>query len=203
MSALTEFFSTGWGIAVFTVAAVAIIVFVLAVWYRAFAKLALDFIFGLAVTIVLSPCMAICAIIVKCKTGKVLARQYFVGKGGKLISVHSFNYCEKEEGKPSYISKSSLARLPYLFAVLSGKLSLVGPALVKYKDSCFIDDEPYARFNVRPGIINPAVTKVKERPSYDELFVLDCGYAEKYNMFRDIWAVIITLLNAIRGDRVD
>ncbi|MCD8309379.1 MAG: sugar transferase [Clostridia bacterium] len=198
-----EFLNSGWGIALFTVIAIAVILFVLAVWYRTFAKAVSDFLAALITTIVLSPCMAVCAIIVKVKTGKVLTRQYCMGKGGNVIYLHTFNYYEKEEGVPSYISGSSLARLPYLFGVLAGKLSIVGPAVVSVKDSCFIDDEQFARFDVRPGIINPAITKVKERPEYDELFELECGYAKKYGLFKDIVVVLYTLLCIVRGDNID
>ncbi|MCD8371848.1 MAG: sugar transferase [Clostridia bacterium] len=200
---VAEFFRTGWGIALFTVVALAIILFVLAVWYRAFTKVVLDFLIALITVIVLSPCIITCAVIVKYRTDKALTRQYCVGKGGKIIYLHTFAYCENKEGKPSRISKSSLSRLPYLFDVLAGKMSIIGPSVISYKDSCFIDDEPYARFDVRPGIINPAITKLAERPSYDVLFSLDCEYAKKYNLFKDIYVLIYELLLIIRGDRLD
>lgn len=200
MDAFLEFMSSPAGIAIFTVVALIIVIFIVAVNYRFFAKALLDFIFGLLFFIVLSPATAVCAIIAKVKAGRVFERHWIVGKGGKPVQVLTFADFNRSE-KPSYISRSVLRYFPLLIGVISGKMSLVGPSPLSLNDGALIPDEYEERFSVRPGIFTPAANIFPRRPEYEEMFAADCDYAKKRNLFTDLRAFFTAFLRVIRGEK--
>ena len=72
MGEFMQFMASPAGIAIFVVVALALVILILGLNYRFFAKALLDFLFGLIFLIVLSPLYAACAAITKRKAGTVL-----------------------------------------------------------------------------------------------------------------------------------
>ena len=91
MEEFLKFMASPAGIAIFTVVALAIIIFFLVVNYRFFAKAFLDLLFGLIFFIIISPATAVCAVIVKKHAKKVCEKHWIVGKGGKPVCVRVFS----------------------------------------------------------------------------------------------------------------
>ena len=87
MEEFLKFMASPAGIAIFTIVALAIIIFFLAVNYRFFAKAFLDFLFGLIFFVIISPATAVCAVIVKKHAKKVCEKHWIVGKGGKPVGL--------------------------------------------------------------------------------------------------------------------
>ena len=200
MGEFLDFMTSPWGIAIFTVVAIAVIIFFLAVNYRLFTKTFLDFLFGLIFVIVLSPCLIACALIAKSKTGAAYEKHWVIGKGGKLIVVRTFSYIEGADGKPSYISRSGIRYFPMLFDVLAGRMSLVGPSPLSVKDGTLIDDKYEQRFAVRPGIFTAASLSFAGRPEFEAMFAADSDYVKKRSLFTDVRTVFTCFLNYIRGE---
>lgn len=200
MEAFLRFMTSPWGIAIFTVVALAVIIFFLAVNYRFFAKAVLDFIFGLIALILLSPCIAVCAVILKKKAGKVFDKVYIIGKNGKFIPVRVFASYTAADGRECYISRSALRCFPLVLELVCGKLSLIGPAPLSLADGSLIDDEYEPRFTVRPGIFSAAVLSFSRRPAYEEMFASDCDYAAKRSLFTDFKAFVVNVLRILRGE---
>lgn len=200
MDAFLEFMTSPAGIAIFTVVALIVVIFIVAVNYRFFAKAFLDFLFGLITFIVLSPATLVCAVIAKANTGKAFEGHWIVGNGGRPVKVFTFADFTRGD-RPSYISRSVLRCFPLLIAVLSGKMSLIGPSPLSLKDGALIADEYEERFSVRPGILSPAISIFPRRPVYEEMFAVDCEYAKKRTLFADVRTFLTALLRTIRGER--
>lgn len=200
MEGFVEFMASSWGIAIFTVVAVAIVVFFFAVNYRFFAKAVLDFVFALLALIVLSPCIGVCAAILKKKCGTVFERVWAVGKGGRPVQLHLFCGYQTEEGGQCYIRRSAIMYFPLLADVLSGKLSIVGPTALALRDGAVIPEQFDRRFSVRPGIFSPAVTAYPSKPSFEEMFAFDCNYAAGRSLLTDVRTVFTYALRAVRGE---
>lgn len=200
MEEFLKFMASPAGIAIFTIVALAIIIFFLAVNYRFFAKAFLDFLFGLIFFVIISPATAVCAVIVKKHAKKVCEKHWIVGKGGKPVCVRVFSDFSRGD-KKSYISGSALKYFPLLLSVISGKMSLVGPSPISLRDGALIDDEYEARFDVRPGIFSSAALAFARRPEYEEMFAADCDYAKKRSLLSDVRAFFTSMLRAMRGEK--
>ena len=195
-----EFMASPWGIVIFTVVALAIIIFFLAVNYRYFTKAFLDILFGLIALIVLSPAIGVCAVILKRRTGKVFERLWIIGKGGKPVSVRVFAGFAQDDGRECYISRSRIKYFPLVLEVISLKLSVIGPAPLSLKDGALIDEEFEQRFAVRPGVFSAAAAQFHSRPSYEEMFAADCEYVKRRSLVRDTRAMLVIMFRALRGE---
>ena len=200
MENFLKFMASPWGIAIFTVVALAIIIFFLAVNYRYFTKAFLDILVGFIVLIVLSPAIGVCAIVLKKNAGKVFERQWILGKGGKPVSVRVFAGYVGADGSESYISRSVMKYFPLVLEVICLKLSLMGPSPLSLKDGALIDEEYESRFAVRPGIFSAAAAVFSAPPSYEEMFAEDCRYVKKRSLWTDTRSMLVLVFRALRGE---
>ena len=146
-------------------------------WYP-FIKRSLDVILSLVGLVLLSPVLAVVAILIKLDSkGPVLFRQERIGRGFRPFTLFKFRTMKADEngsdrlltvGRDARITRAGqllrstkLDELPQLFNVLKGEMSLVGPRpeVRKYVD-LFRDE--YARIlRVRPGITDLASFKYR------------------------------------------
>ena len=181
---------------------------------NAILKRATDIIVSLAMLLVLSPLMLLCAVGVRLSSpGPVLFRQQRVGKGERLFTMYKFRslvvnassdtaWSQKTDARRTYfgawIRHFSLDELPQLFNVLRGDMSLVGPRpeLPAFVNR-FKEEIPLymVRHQVRPGITGWAQihgfrgdTPIKERVEHD------IWYIENWSFLLDIQILLETLL---------
>lgn len=186
-----NFFETTAGIAVITVALVAVLILIIELNYRLFAKYILDFIFAIPAVIICSPVLLVCAIISKMRDAEgegVLEKTAYLGAKGKIIYVHSFRNIGK------------LKNLPQIIDVLCGKLSFVGIKLMSIKDGALISDEDMERFGVRPGLVCHFVGKGYPEMTYEEMFEMDAAYCKKREFFGDVWKILRYFTAFARGE---
>mgnify|MGYP001036478986 FL=1 len=188
---LKGFLNSPAGIAVFCVAAAALLILILDLNYRLFAKRLLDFIASLITVCVISPLLIVCAVIskVRSENGSVLDYADYIGLNGKVISVSGF----------AGIS-GPLKNLSCILDVLCGKLSMVGPKLVESGDAALIEDGAMERFSVRPGLVSPLAVSGGEQLTYEEMFAADVRYIKRREMFMDFGILICAAVKGIRGD---
>ena len=180
---------------------------------NAFLKRAVDIIVALAMLLVLSPIMLLCAVGVKLSSpGPILFRQQRIGKGKKPFIMYKFRslvvnsesdtaWSQKTDtrrtGFGAWIRHFSLDELPQLFNVLRGDMSLVGPRpeLPAFVNR-FKEEIPLymVRHQVRPGITGWAQihglrgdTPIRERVEHD------IWYIENWSLWLDIQILLETL----------
>ncbi len=186
---MIEFFQTPAGLALFSVSAAAIIIFILDVNYRIFAKRVLDFIFALLFTVILSPVLAVCSVISKVKCGVVYKKTACFGAGGKIVFVRE------------YVGVNDIfKKLPRILDVLCGSISFVGTKLMPLADGTFMDDGDMGRFAAKSGIFCHLAFTGSAELTYEEMFKLDIRYARKRELFYDIFIVLKNLLLVFRGE---
>ncbi len=186
---MIEFLQTSAGKAVFGVLIAAIIIVIIDLNYRLFTKVVLDFLIALSAVLLLSPVLAVCAIISKRRASAVTEKTAYLGYKGKIIYLSSFAGINNR-----------LKYLPRLFNVLSGKLSFVGVKPMRLSDGAFMDDNSMERFNARPGIVCSLALNGFEEMTYEESFGLDIRYVKRRELFTDIFILIKRAVTAVRGE---
>lgn len=180
-------------------------------------KRLLDFITSLGVLLVLSPVIAVIAILIRFKLGKpILFSQKRPGLHGKIFKMYKFrsmtDICD-EDGKPlpdkeritefgSFLRSSSLDELPGLWNILIGDMSLVGPRplLVEYLD--YYSATESKRHNVRPGLTGLAQISGRNNLAWDERLKMDVEYVDNQSFLLDLKILFLTFIKVIKKEDV-
>lgn len=181
--------------------------------YKYFKRI-MDFVASLTALIILSPLMALSAVLVKISDGgKVLFKQKRPGKDGKIFTVYKFRTMSEktvdENGKElsdvermtkigSFLRKTSLDELPQLFNVLKGDMSFIGPRplLCEYLELY----TPYQmrRHEVLPGISGLAQVNGRNAITWEEKFDYDVYYVDHMSFWLDLKIIFKTIKNTLK-----
>lgn len=171
-------------------------------------KRGFDLILAVTALIVLSPLMAIVALLVRLKLGSpVLFRQQRPGLHGApftLIKFRTMTDARDADGAllpdsqrltpfGRFLRSSSLDELPELFNVLRGEMSLVGPRPLL---TCYLDrysPQQARRHEVLPGITGLAQVNGRNALTWDEKFALDVWYVDH----RTLWLDFVILVRTV------
>ncbi len=176
--------------------------------YRTHLKRALDFVTAGLGLLLLSPLLALLALLVRRKLGSpVLFHQQRPGLHGKpftLLKFRSMTDARDADGNllpdaerltpfGKFLRKSSLDELPELWNVLKGEMSLVGPRplLMEYLP-CYTDHEA-KRHDVRPGLTGLSQISGRNRLLWDARLDTDVRYVEKMSFLLDIKIILLTI----------
>lgn len=170
-------------------------------------KRALDILGAALALIVLSPVIAVVAVLVAVKLGRpVLFRQQRPGKDGRIFTLYKFrSMCSVDVAREmvtdeqrltrfgTLLRSTSLDELPSLWNVLRGDMSVVGPRplLVEYLPR--YTPEQARRHEVRPGITGLAQVSGRNALSWEEKFALDVRYVDRRSFVVDariLWATL-------------
>lgn len=181
--------------------------------YKYFKRI-IDFVASLTALIILSPLMALSAVLVKFGDGgSVLFKQRRPGKDGKIFTVYKFRTMsektEDENGRElsdvermtkigSFLRKTSLDELPQLFNVLKGDMSFIGPRplLCEYLELY----TPYQmrRHEVLPGISGLAQVNGRNAITWEEKFDYDIYYVDHMSFWLDLKIIFKTIKNTLK-----
>ena len=181
--------------------------------YKYFKRI-MDFVASLTALIILSPLMALSAVLVKISdSGSVLFKQRRPGKDGKIFTVYKFRTMsektEDENGRElsdvermtkigSFLRKTSLDELPQLFNVLKGDMSFIGPRplLCEYLELY----TPYQmrRHEVLPGISGLAQVNGRNAITWEEKFDYDVHYVDHMSFWLDLRILFKTIKNTLK-----
>lgn len=186
--------------------------------YAKYIKRLLDIILSLFAILILSPLFLIVAIIVLLTMGRpIIFSQERIGKDEKPFRLYKFrsmtnakdkdgNLLPEKERLTKYgeiIRSLSIDELPELFAILTGKMSFVGPRpLPTYYSPYFLSEER-VRHKVRGGLIPADDLSGKVMTTWEEQFEYDVYYAEHVSFFLDVKAIWMTfkiLIDRVRTD---
>ena len=167
--------------------------------------------------IMLSPVLAILALLVSRKLGSpVLFRQVRPGKGGKPFQMMKFRTMTDERGADGellpdeqrltpfgqFLRSTSLDELPGLISVLKGDMSLVGPRPLLVEYLPLYSPEQARRHDVRPGITGWAQVNGRNALSWDERFKLDVWYVDNQSFWLDIKILFLTVWKVVKRDGI-
>ncbi|MCR5151226.1 MAG: sugar transferase [Clostridiales bacterium] len=180
-------------------------------FYEKFIKRPQDFVCALTAAVVLSPVIAVTAVLVRINLGSpVLFTQQRPGRDGKVFKLYKFRtMLPPKDGvaDPAQDSQrltqfglklrsTSLDELPELFNIIKGDMSVVGPRplLVQYLDR--YSPEQARRHEVKPGFTGLAQVHGRNAISWDEKFRLDVQYVDRVTFFGD-WKIILETLKTV------
>ena len=163
---------------------------------------------------VLSPLIAVVAVVVRLRMGPpVLFRQVRPGWQGRpftLLKFRTMSNARNDQGElldddqrltpvGGVLRRTSLDELPQLWNVLRGDMSLVGPRplLMEYVER--YTPEQSRRHAVRPGITGWVQVKGRNALSWEDKFALDSWYVDHQSFALDLQILMLTFWQVIRG----
>lgn len=175
-------------------------------------KRALDLTVSASLLALLSPVMALTALLVALKLGwPVIFTQPRPGRCGRVFTLYKFRSMRSADPGQGLVTdeqrltrfgrvlrSTSLDELPSLLNVLRGEMSFVGPRplLVEYLGR--YTPEQARRHEVRPGITGLAQASGRNALSWEERFRLDVQYVDERSLALDARIVVTTARSVIR-----
>lgn len=182
-----------------------------------YIKRILDIISSLLAIIILSPLLAVTAVLVKTKLGSpVLFKQERPGKDEKIFTLMKFRTMtdeRDENGKllpdevrltkfGKFLRSTSIDELPELFNILKGDMSVIGPRplLVEYIPR--YNEHQHRRHEVRPGLSGWAQVNGRNTVSWEDKFDMDVHYVDNYSFAMDVKILFMTVLNVLKKEGI-
>lgn len=185
--------------------------------YRDYIKRFLDIVLSMGAIVVLSPVMAMTAILVRVKLGSpVIFKQKRPGRNEKIFEMYKFRSmtdAKDERGKllpdevrlTSFGKKlraSSLDELPELLNILKGDMSIIGPRPLSKIYLPFYTEKEHHRHDVRPGLTGLAQINGRNNLSWEEKFAYDLQYINKISFSSDVTILLRTVGKVLRHEGI-
>ncbi|MGA2521745.1 MAG: sugar transferase [Acidimicrobiales bacterium] len=191
-------------------------------WGPRVAKRTIDLVGALSALLVLSPLLAVAALLIKVSSkGPVIFRQTRIGRRSEPFSMLKFRSMFVEHSAPDpgarkveqamgpfpklkndpritavgrVIRRTSTDELPQLWNVVRGEMSLVGPRPFVPDDAVWItSDWAQRRFSVRPGITGLWQVSGRNDLTFEEMCRLDSLYVSCWSPGLDVRILLRTL----------
>jgi len=179
-------------------------------------KRGLDILASAVALVVLSPVIAVTAILVAVRLGRpVVFAQERPGRDGRIFTLYKFRSMRSVDEARGWVTdadrltpfgvrlrSTSLDELPSLWNVLKGDMSIVGPRplLVEYLDR--YTPEQARRHEVRPGITGLAQVTGRNAISWESKFAQDVRYVDRRSVGLDLRIVIATIGSVLKRDGI-
>jgi sugar transferase EpsL len=175
------------------------------------AKRVFDLTVATSAAVVLSPVIAVVAVLVRLRLGSpVIFRQTRPGLRGRPFTIYKFRTMldtRDENGAllpsvartPAFgqrLRALSLDELPELWNVIKGDMSLVGPRPLMTAYLPRYNAEQARRHDVRPGITGLAQISGRNAISWEEKFALDVQYVDTHDLPMDV-AILTRTIGAV------
>jgi exopolysaccharide biosynthesis polyprenyl glycosylphosphotransferase len=196
--------------------------------WRGRAKRAFDLSIAVSALTVLSPVLAVLALVVRFTSpGPVFFRQERVGRNGEPFDVLKFRSmvvnaeelldeleAENEGAGPlfkmkadprvtgigRFLRKTSLDELPQLINVVRNEMSIVGPRPALRSEMAQWDPALYARLQVKPGITGMWQVSGRSGTSFEEYTRLDLYYVHNWSLVVDLSIIARTIPAVVRSE---
>lgn len=179
-------------------------------------KRLMDFVLALVGLILLSPVLAVVAVLVRRSMGSpvffVHERPGLHGRPFRMVKFRTMRDPTPEEAASGRdgaritplgrtLRKTSLDELPELWNVLKGDMSLVGPRPLLMSYLTLYSPRQARRHEVRPGITGWAQVNGRNAVSWEEKFEMDVWYVENRNLILDLKILFLTVLAVVAPGR--
>jgi sugar transferase EpsL len=176
-----------------------------------------DLVLTLPGIVVISPLLALLAVLVRLKLGRpVLFTQVRPGYREKPFAMIKFRSMTDRQdasgallpdeqrltGLGRFMRSYSLDELPEVFNVLRGEMSLVGPRplLIHYLER--YSQEQHRRHEVLPGITGWAQVNGRNILEWEEKFRLDVWYVDHWSLQLDIRILWMTFISTLKREGI-
>lgn len=180
-------------------------------------KRTFDLIASLLALVLLSPLLALIALLVRLKlSSPILFRQQRPGLHGEPFILYKFRTmtdardaqgnllpdAERLTRLGRFLRSASLDELPALFNVLKGDISLVGPRplLMQYLDR--YTPEQMRRHEVKPGITGWAQVNGRNALTWEQKFALDVWYVDHWSLWLDLKIIALTIWKILKREGI-
>lgn len=182
--------------------------------YKKYIKRCIDFIISLLATILLSPVLAVTAILIKIDSkGPVIFKQKRLGVGGREFDIYKFRsmcvgaektgsgvYSGKNDARVTKVGRiiraTSIDELPQLINILKGDMALIGPRPPLTYHPWPVDEytqEQFRMFDVRPGITGWAQVNGRKEVEWHKRIELNVWYVENCSFLLDLKIFFMTV----------
>jgi sugar transferase EpsL len=177
-------------------------------------KRALDISLSAAMLVVLSPLLALVALLVALRVGRpVLFWQIRPGLAGRAFVMLKFRTMTQERDAHGelladeqrltpfgrWLRRTSLDELPELINVLKGEMSLVGPRPLLMEYLPLYTPAQARRHEVLPGITGWAQVNGRNALDWDDKLALDSWYVEHCSLALDLKILCLTCLTVLKS----
>ncbi len=176
--------------------------------YKHFIKRLLDIIISGIALVVLSPVIAILALLVRIKLGSpVIFKQERPGYRTKIFTMKKFRTMTDERDEQGnllpdgkrltsfgrLLRKTSLDELPELWNIFCGDMSLIGPRPLLVSYLPYYTEREQLRHTVRPGLTGLAQVSGRNFLEWDKRLEKDAEYVENLSFGLDIKIFFATI----------
>ena len=187
-------------------------------FYDKYVKRSNDYILSLVAIIILSPVLAIVALLVRIKLGgPVIFKQQRPGLNEKIFTMYKFRTMTDERDADGNLlpdevrltkfgkalRATSLDELPELFNILKGDMAIVGPRPLLVQYLPLYNAQQKKRHCVRPGITGYAQINGRNSISWEEKFDYDIYYVANIAITLDISILFKTFKTVIKRDGIN
>jgi sugar transferase EpsL len=180
-------------------------------------KRVIDLVGASAALVVLSPLLAVVALLVRLRMGPpVLFRQQRPGRDGRPFEMTKFRTMTDHRGpdgalRPDadrltalgrFLRRTSIDELPELLNVVRGEMSLVGPRPLLMEYLPLYSSDQARRHEVRPGITGWTQVNGRNALTWDEKFALDVWYVDHRSTRLDLEILGRTVSQVFSGHGV-
>ena len=185
--------------------------------YRIIGKRLFDLAIAIPLAIVMTPLLAVVALLVRWKLGSpVIFSQERPGLGGRIFKMYKFRSMTDERDSAGqllpddvrltafgrWLRASSLDELPEIWNVIRGEMSLVGPRPLLVRYLPLYSPEQARRHDVRPGVTGWAQVNGRNAISWVQKFALDQEYVDQHSLLMDLRILYLTAFKVLRRDGV-
>ena len=185
--------------------------------YRDYIKRFLDIVLSAGAIVVLSPVMAVTAVLVRIKLGSpVIFKQKRPGKDERIFEMYKFrSMTDARDGNGELLPDevrltsfgkklraSSLDELPELFNILKGDMSVVGPRPLLVQYLPLYNAQQKRRHEVRPGVTGYAQVHGRNAITWEEKFEKDVYYVDHLSLFGDLKIIIQTVKAVVKKEGI-
>ena len=186
-------------------------------FYEKYIKRLLDIVLSGLALIVLSPVIAIVALLVRVKLGSpVIFKQERPGLNEKIFKMCKFRSMTDERDEngellpdedrlPPFGKKlrsTSLDELPELWNIIKGDMSIVGPRPLLPQYLTRFNSHQARRHEVRPGFTGYAQVSGRNAISWEDKFDKDVYYVDHITFFSDLKIILQTIKTVFKHEGI-